>query len=109
MPSLVEYGYKSISSGSEVNWSLGATPLQITQFFLYCNGWAESNEYRGFLWVSYQTTFSYGLRSFGQDVGGVWHQATAFFPAQFVYGNRVYFKAAKNVPSGAQIHLTALL
>jgi hypothetical protein len=108
MASLVEYGFKSISSGAEVNWSIGSPSRTMQQLFFYFNGWPESNEYRGFAYASYPTTFSYGLRSFKTDIGGLWHQSQLFWPPGVIYGDRVYFKAANRVPTGTTVHLTVL-
>lgn len=108
MASLVEYGVRNISPGAEVNWSIGSPARGMAQFFLYFNGWPEANQYRGFLYVTYQATFSYGLRSFRTDVKGIWHQAELVWPDSTAYGDRVYFKASRAVPANTTVHLTVL-
>lgn len=108
MASLVEYGYKSLASGATVNWSIGSPARTMQQLFFYFNGWTESNEYRGFVYASYSATFSIGTRAFLTDVGGCWHQSQLFWPSGVIYGDRVYFKAAKRVPTGTQVFLAVL-
>jgi len=108
MASLVEYGYKNISNGSTVNWSIGSPARTMAQLFFYFNAWPEANQYRGFAYASYTATFSIGARAFLTDIGGCWHQSVLFWPPGVIYGDRVYFKAAKTVPTGAQVFLAVL-
>ena len=105
MPAFTEYGTRTLTRGGEVNWSLGSNYVSVLQIFLYTNGWATENQYRGFLTATYSVSFSIGLRSYRQQIGGVWNQAQWFWPDGKVFTNRIYFKASNAVPSGATMFL----